>query len=272
MLCPNDDQLLRLIAHASELCDRAAGGVFTHTAFLTPREAKYLRQSLVQRGEGHRARFWGGYEAAERTCLLLFPDYVCDMIEPGAWETAPVCDLLTLAGEEDPVVALSILGSGYRTLTHRDYLGSLLSLGIEREVLGDIALQQNDAIVFATRRMQSFLLSDIERIAGDAVRVSPALVPPDFDGGRRYLALRETIAQPRLDCIVAALCNLSREAAQQAVRSGLVELDYDTEQRPDHIVPIPAILSVRGVGKFALRSLGTPNKKGRIPLYADQYQ
>lgn len=271
MLRPDDDQLMRLLAHSDELCDRAVGGVFTHTAFLTPREAKHVRESLVRRGEWHRARLWGGYDAAERQCLLLFPDYVCDLIDRAAWDSTPVCELLSLAGEDDPVVALLIQGSGYRALSHRDYLGSLLSLGIEREVLGDIAIQGNAATVFATARMQSFLLSTVERIAGDAVQLSPTDVPHDFDGGRRYLALRETIASPRLDCVVAALCNLSREAAQQAVKSGLVELDYDTEERPDHIVPLPAVLSVRGVGKFALRSLGAPNKKGRLPLYADKY-
>ena len=269
----HDPQLERLLAHVDELCDRAARGTFSHTAFLTPREAKHARALLCRLGQWHRARFWGGYDSAERVMILLFPDYVCDLIDKDNWHTHPVSELLMLAGEEDPVIALSMRGSGYRTLTHRDFLGSLLSLGLEREVLGDIAIddQGKDATVFCTARMLSFLLTSVERIGGDVVRVQQTSVPSNFDGGRRYQAVRDTIASPRLDCIVAALCNLSRETAQTAVRNGLVEVDYDCEDRPDHMVDIPCIVSVRGFGKFALRSLGSPNRRGRLPLIADKY-
>ncbi len=269
----HDAQLDRLLAHIDELCDCAARGNFTCTSFLTPREAKHARALLCRKGQWYRARLWGGYPDAERTCLLLFPDYVCDLIDTDYWEAAPVGELLALAGEQDPVIPLWIRGSGYRTLTHRDFLGSLLSLGLEREVLGDIALDSagKDATVFCTARMAAFLLTSVERIGGDAVRVTQRELPCDFDGGRRYQPIRDTIASPRLDCIVAALCNLSRETAQTAVRNGLVEVDYDYEDRPDHVVDIPCIVSVRGHGKFALRSLGSPNRRGRLPLIADKY-
>ena len=269
----HDAQLDRLLAHVDELCDRAARGSFTHTSFLTPREAKHARLLLCRRGQWHRARLWGGYDGAERAVLLLFPDYVCDLIDKDEWHTHPVGELLMLAGEKDPIMPLSMRGSGYRTLTHRDFLGSLLSLGLEREVLGDIALdeQGHSATVFCTSRMAPYLVTSAERIGGDTVRVTETEVADGFDGGRRYQPVRDTIASPRLDCIVAALCNLSREVAQTAVRNGLVEVDYDCEDRPDHMVDIPCIVSVRGFGKFALRSLGAPNRRGRLPLMADKY-
>lgn len=271
MSTPKDEELTRLLAHIGELCDRAERGQTEYTAYLTPREAKYAKALLLRRGQWHRARLWGGYPEAERVCLLLFPDYVADMIDKTAWETTPPDELLTLAGEESPLAALSVKASGFRRLSHRDYLGSLLSLGIEREVLGDIAIGEEETIVFCTARILPFLLSSVERIAGDAVRVKATIVPPDFDRGQKYQPLRDTIASPRLDCIVAALCNYSRGTAQEAIRAGLVELDYDVEERVDVIVDVPSVISVRGVGKFALRSLGEPNRRGRLPLIADKY-
>lgn len=266
-----DEELSVLLAHLEELCDRAARGRFTHSAFLTPREAKHAQSMLRRRGQWHRARLWGGYTDAERVLLLLFPDYITDMIAEDAWHVTPVEALLPLAGEDDPVVALDIRGSGYRNLTHRDFLGSLLSLGLERSVLGDIAVREDGATVFCAAHIAPFLLSSVEKIAGDAVRVQKMTVPPDFDGGRKYRPLRDTVASPRLDCIVAALCHLSRDAAQTAVRGGLVEVDYECEERVDVTVSIPCVISVRGVGKFAVRSLGMANRRGRFPLIADQY-
>ena len=266
-----DEALTVLLSHLEELCDRAAQGRFTHSAFLTPREAKHAQAMLCRRGQWHRARLWGGYTQAERVVLLLFPDYITDMIAEDEWHLTPIEALLSLVGEDDPVASLDVRGSGYRSLTHRDFLGSLLSLGLERSVLGDIAVKENGATVFCASHIAPFLLASVERIATDAVHIQRTTVPPDFDGGRRYRPLRDTVASPRLDCIVAALCNLSRDAAQTAVRNGLVEVDYECEERVDVTISIPCVISVRGVGKFAVRSLEKPNRRGRFPLIADQY-
>lgn len=266
-----DDQLRILLAHVEEFCDRAARGAFCHTNFLSPREQRHVNELLRRRGATARARWHGGYAAAERACLLLFPDYVTDAFDEAELAEQPIDTLLAFVGENDPVAALSIRGSGYRTLTHRDYLGSLLALGLEREVLGDIAVQGTDAVLLCLERMLPFLLSSVERIGGDAVRVSQTTLSPDFDGGHKFEPIHDTVASPRLDCVVAALADLSREAAQNAVRDGLVELDYECEQRPDRTLEPPCVISVRGKGKFVLRELGSLTRKGRIRMRADRY-
>lgn len=263
----NDEQLHRLLARVEELCDRAVRGQLSCTDFLTPREQKHAMTTLRRMGQAHRARLHGGYAAAERCCLVLFPDYALDACE----EDADAATLLAMAGEDDPITALHFRASGYRTLTHRDYLGSLLSLGLERDVLGDIAMDGNDATVLCLGRIVPFLQSENVRIGGDAVRVSEISLPPDFDGGRTFAPIRDTVASPRLDCIVAALTNLSREAASSAIRDGLVEVDYEPETRPDRQPDIPCTLSVRGKGKFIVRELGDTTRKGRIRLLADRY-
>ncbi len=269
----DDPAITLLLARVDDLCDRAARGTFAATAYLTPREAKYVAAHLTKIGHQNRARLWGGYPAAERVCLLLFPDYVTELYTAQAFDGVPVKELLLAAGEDDPTAALRLQGSGYRTLTHRDFLGALLSLGVERETLGDIAVDADGhgATILCTARIRPYLMQSTERIGGDVVQICPTDLPPDFDGGRMLLPLRDTIASPRLDCIVASLCHLSREAAQTVIRQGLVELDYECEQHPDRTVDPPAVISVRGKGKFRLVSIGAPTKKGRLPLLAEKY-
>lgn len=264
-----DQQLRLLLAQLHDKVERAEQGIFTHTDFLTPREARRAVAQLKEWGQAHRACLYGGYDNAERACLLLFPDYMTDAL--GDEPTEPLCEVLSSFGQDSPVTALYIRASGYRELTHRDYLGSLLSLGLERSVLGDIAVDEQGATVLCLARIKPFLLSHVERIGGDAVKVREICLPPDFDGGRRYLPVSDTVASPRLDCVVASLANCSREAAQSAVRNGEVELDYECEMRLDRTVEVPCVISVRGVGKFAIRQLSERTKKGRLRLVADRY-
>ena len=88
---------------------------------------------------------------------------------------------------------------------------------------------------------------------------------------RRFETVSDTVASARLDCVVAALANLSRERAQEAVRSGLCEVEYEVAEVCDMLLEVPCVLSIRGVGKFRLLSLSGPTKKGRLRLMAEKY-
>jgi RNA-binding protein YlmH len=267
-----DYQIKLLLARVEELCDRAAHGRFCCTNFLTPREQRYATELLRRRGESGRVRLHGGYAAAERACLLFFPDYVVDAYEEAAFASCPIGELLAIAGEDDPVAAIAVRAGGYRTLSHRDYLGSLLSLGLEREVLGDLELPDtHSAYLFCRTTMAPFIEESLERVGGDKITVQRVQPDESFVSLRRTQPLSDTVASARLDCVVAALANLSRESAQQLIREGRVELDYRMEERVDRTVATPATVSVRGVGKFRVISIGTQTKKGRFRLLAEKY-
>ena len=108
-------------------------------------------------------------------------------------------------------------------------------------------------------------------MANDAVHVKEMTLPEGFDGGRSYKAVSDTVASPRADAVVAALCNLSRERAQALFREGRVEMDYQPEERPDREVSEGCVIVIRGCGKFIIRSLADKTRKGRYRLLADQY-
>lgn len=69
---------------------------------------------------------------------------------------------------------------------------------------------------------------------------------------------------------MAALTHLSREEAQRAVRTGLVELDFEPEERPDRLLSPPLTLSVRGYGRYVLRAFEGETRRGRLRLRADR--
>ena len=197
--------------------------------------------------------------------MFFLPAYLADL------EETDRADCLREVFDEC-LVPLEIRGSGYRELSHRDFLGALLHLGVERDRIGDICvLSPHRAILFCDRVMADFFEEHLTRVANDAVRLSTVTLPVDFDGGRQFCPVSDTVASPRADAVVAALANLSREKAQALFREGRVEIDYEPEARVDRTVEEGAVIVIRGCGKFILRSLSDKTRKGRYRLLADRY-
>ncbi len=253
----------RLAARVCELWERAGKGEITYTGFLTPAEQKGLFERMAYARADMLAA--GGYDMAERRRLFFLPAYLKELEEP--YRTA--CLQETFA---ECLVPLQIKGSGYRELSHRDFLGALLHLGVERDRIGDVCVTAPDtAVLLCDRLMAGFFGENLARVANDAVRVSEIVLPPDFDGGRKFEKISDTVASPRADAVVAALANLSRERAQALFKEGRVEIDYEPQERVDRTVSEGAVIVIRGCGKFIVRSLSDVTRKGRYRLLADRY-
>ncbi|MBR6727521.1 MAG: hypothetical protein IKM08_04965 [Clostridia bacterium] len=253
----------RLLDRAEELLDRARRGEITYTRFLTPGEQRMLARRLGCAGEEMLP--WGGYAEAERKRIFFLPPYLTELDE--ATLTACLAEVYA-----ESVVALEIKGSGYRELAHRDFLGALMHLGVERDAVGDVCVTSpHRAILFCDRVMTAFFCEHLQRVANDAVALCCVTVPPDFDGGRQFERVSDTVASPRADAVVAALANLPREKAQALFKAGSVEVDYELWEHPDHPIAEGAVIVIRGVGKFIVRSLSDKTRKGRFRLLADRY-
>lgn len=277
-----DENIRALYARLDDLCAQAGQGVAAVTPFLTPREAKYARQYLSGRLRAGLALLWGGYPDAERVRAFLLPDYLEGLLPTVGADgggSLPPADLLRAAGFDDlaedaaeQTAALSVRGSGFRTLTHRDYMGAVLGTGLERDAVGDIlSADGQSALLFCDRRVAEFLCANMSKVGSDTVRLhieapDGIRVPP-----RATVPVQDTVASGRLDCVVAALCGLPRERAQSAVREGLCELEYECVRDCDRTVEPPAVLSVRGYGKFRVLSFDGENRRGRIRLIAEKF-
>ena len=263
------DEFKLLCARVDELFDRAAGDLAA-SRFLTPAEQYFTARRLAASGRSVRTLFFGGAPGAQRKKLFVLPDYLVALAEDGdLFDTAR-----QFLGEDafGDIQVLKLSGGGFRDFSHRDYLGSLLSLGIERAVLGDIApIDDYSAYIFVDRRVAGFLLGSELRVANDRVKVARTALPAGYEIVRKFKPIADTVASARLDGVVAALCNLSREAAKEKILSKEVEQNYETAEKTDTPVSAGDVISVRGIGKFEVESVSDPTKKGRFRLIAKKY-
>lgn len=263
------DAFKLLTARVDALFDRAEGAPVS-SPFLTPADRCFLARHLEQTGRSDRVLFFGGAPGAERQKLFVLPEYIAALADGGDLRETTLQFLGADAFGD--IVVLRVAGGGYRDFSHRDYLGSLLSLGLERDVIGDIApIDPYSAFVFADRRIAGFLCDVELRVATDRVKVTRAALPDGYRIERRFQPIVDTVASARLDCTVAALCNLAREDAKEKILAGEVEHCYETAARPDAAVRDGDIISVRGKGKFEVERITDPTKKGRYRLLAKRY-
>jgi len=241
------DDMIKKVTHRH--CHAASG-------FLNPAIQYKLSAYLNGKKGDFYFTFHGGAKETERNVLFVWN---CDFGKD--------YDIT----ETNEITVIKISGSGFSVLDHRDYMGAILNLGIEREVIGDIVVFDGYALVFVLSRMADFLCENLTRIGKDKVVCEITLLPPDFSAERKFETVEDTIASNRLDCVVAALINVSREKASTLIRSLAVSHNYTEVEELSANVREGDVVSVRGYGKFKIESISDLTRKGRIKLIAKKY-
>lgn len=265
MMIQEDKDISVLFARLDDLYRSADQGILGGTSFLSPRELHFAMAHLRSRGQSSRVIEWGGYSDAERKKLFVWPEYM-----EGITDVAYFSDY----GFDVGIAGVSVLGSGYRTLSHRDFLGSVLGLGLERDALGDILIygeQRPRALIICSLAVADFICDNLKKVASDTVSASIADLAKVELPERKFLHISDTVASARLDAVVSSLLSVSREKAKDIVLSGYVEVDYELCERPDKTVSAPSTVTVRGAGKFRVNAISDLTKKGRLRLNADKY-
>lgn len=253
------------------------------TDFLSPGEKLEVYTELSARiGNGmQRCFFWGGCRGTERGAAVFLPEWA--MPEDPPRHALPLDRERTdffagflrdnpAAAEEIPIVPLRVRGSGFRALGHRDFMGGILSLGVDRAVIGDIAvLSESEALVFAAERIAPFLERELTRIGRDAVVCERLEMDPLYEIPRRFEDVPVNVASMRLDGIVKALTGKSREDAAAMVRAGLVELNYRETLEVAKETAEGDVLSVRGYGKFIVGETAGSTRSGRLRVVCRKY-
>ena len=239
-----------------DMLDRARRGEAAYSSFLNETERAEAEAYLGGRAQDLAVSFFGGYGDAERTRLFVYPDY---------YSFEDICDCIK---------AVEIRGSGYEDLRHSSFLGALTSLGIDRAKMGDIVIRDHSAILFADEKIAGFLLSEpapLTRVGRDTVKIKPYPVPQDFENSREFKEIFDTVASPRLDCVVSSLAGIGREKAKNLIVSGQVMINHITEEKTDRTVTGTDVVTVRSYGKFRIESLCDKTKKDRYKLIAKKY-
>ena len=252
------------------------------TDFYSPGEIMEIYAELCTvAGGAQRCFFWGGAVGAERRAAVFLPEWYMpdDAPKHSMPNDAERCAFFAAYLEEHPEIAdeipirtLSVKGSSFRELGHRDYMGSILSLGIDRSVVGDIAVvSPSEAVVFVSSRIAPYIESELTKIGRDGVSVTDAKTDPVWEIPRRFCDMPVVVSSPRLDGIVKAITGKSREDAADLVRSGLVELSYAVTDNVSAEVKEGDVISVRGYGKFLVGAVTGETKSGRLRINCRKY-
>lgn len=244
---PEDKLLLARVEDGFRLAEKRYSPQFI--GFLDERQANLCREALVWRDEESWC-FWGGYEEAQRVMLGCFPAFA--------------------QREAFPFVPVTFLFRKEDKLSHRDFLGSMMALGIQRETLGDILVEEGRCVLFAQREIADYILSQCQKIGRTGVRVSLGAEEP-YPAGAEKQEIRAVVASERVDCVVAALTKCSRSQALELIRAELVHHNYTVVRSASQDVRGGDVLSVRGKGKFRVLAIDTQTKKGRLVLQAEKY-
>ena len=236
-----------LLRRAEDLCARCERTcTVTATNFLTP--AEVLQVQSWARHRGCAMLLSGGTENTERRVAFFLPDW----LDPEDFDVS----------EEIRAVRIT---HRFGTLSHRDYLGALLGLGVKREWLGDILVEDGGATVLCLKSIEPHLLT-LEQVGRWGVKTQPVplsdITPPE----RKVKPVSFTVQSSRLDAVTAGLFRISRTSAAERIRAGDVQLNYTLCQQPDAAVQPGDSLSLRGSGKAQLTEIGGQSRKGRVFL------
>lgn len=256
-------------ARIAELCERSANRYCPcFTGFLTPEE----QAAALYIARGFPDVFclsFGGMEGAERSLLGFFPSDV--YLRP---ETGSTDDERYQTYEKDAGLAfVRVTGSGYRRFSHRDVLGSLMSLGMKRETLGDILVTEDEksAYLVTLETVAPFICTSLETVANDKVKAKEVLRGELPAKKQRFADMSLTLASVRLDALVAAALNLSRENAKRMVNSGRVFLNHAECTAVDREFSEGDTVSVKGQGKFLVESFLGKTAKDRYRVIVRKY-
>ncbi len=203
---------------------------------------------------GVTLEWFGGYEHAERQMVAFHPDA---LVFP--WEY-PI-DCLKL---EPKALKFS------EKLSHRDYLGALLNLGVDRSVIGDILVQENTACFFCLRRMTGFFLKNLCRVKHTTVTVSKVENPVDLPSPLLE-PVTGTCASVRLDALISLAFGGSRSSMVSFIESGLVFVNGRLVTSNGYEPNEGDVISVRGKGRFRFDGITGRTKKGRCAVRLLRY-
>ena len=219
----------------------------TATAFLSPQEQAAATRLLNALGDREGYALWGGYEGAERRRLLFLPDW---MAEP----------------DDSAATALRAVCRSGASLTHRDFLGSLMALGLTREKIGDILVESGGCQVLVDPLSLDFLTQSWDSAGRERLTVTPLPLEELTVPEAAVKEVRDTVSSLRLDNVLASGFGLSRGKAAEAVEKGAVQVNYTVCQKPDKPVSAGDVITCRGLGKCVLDTVGSPTKKNRLPV------
>ncbi len=249
-----DKDVVFLSKRIKELADRAfKSNIVTNTFFLNLNEQTVFFS--IKNLPDINYKLIGGYEAAERKVVCFFP------VDFNEGEESDIFDYLYVSPANEKFSD---------RLTHRDYLGAAMNLGIERNMIGDIIMSGNSAYIIVLKKISWVVADNLTNVKKTKVtiRIDKKLA---VEAAAVNQIKRINTASLRIDALIAAVFNLSRGSASKYLDSERVFvnskciLSHSLQVQPGNII------SVRGIGRFKYLGEESTTKKGRLMASVECY-
>lgn len=196
---------------------------------------------------------YGGHPNCSRKMLGVFPEYA----RPSE--------------QSFPIEPFTASFPASNSITHRDVLGSLISLGLNRDSIGDIFLSDRTSTIFVRKSVAPFVQQEWTKIGRTGIKLKNKFnasdcTPPKFD------EISGTVSSMRLDAIVAVAAGISRKKASAAIQSGMVKVCGIEILSPSALIKLQDVVSIRGYGKYMIDSIPRTTKKERLFIKILKYK
>ncbi len=223
---------------------------FISTDFLDPFK-KILVTDILHEIKGLKYTEFAGHANGTRASLILYSEELSeDMID-----YSDIFSIVTVI----PV-------SGSENLTHRDYLGAIMNLGINRDFFGDILINAESCMIVGKKSIIQHINSSLTQVAKYSVSthitsLSELVVPEE-----KSKEFTVNISSMRLDCIIGAAFHVSRSEAARLIENGRVFVNYREVKNISKNITEKSVISCKGYGKIELLEILGETKKGRIRI------
>ena len=230
---------------AYSICEKAEKmRMKSFSTFLDLRQ-KELFISQFNKFSGIKIEFSAGYTGdSERTIACVYDEYD----EVFSWDY--------------PISVIRSEINGDDKLTHRDFLGAIMNLMIKREYIGDILIENDICYIICHNNMAPVIISELKKVRHSFVDFEYYDQPVEYT---RQISQQKsiTVASMRLDAVVSAVLNCSRNEGSVLIKQGLVSVNHLLAKRVDFEIMDEDILSIRGKGKYKISFDGSKSRKDR---------
>ncbi|HHT97646.1 MAG TPA: RNA-binding protein [Clostridiales bacterium] len=243
-----DEQLIK--KRFIELANTASNKyILTSTDFLNLNEQN-LFYSILNELPIINYRFFGGFINSERK-ILCFYNEDCEF----------------------PISCINIKPKNVKfsnKLTHRDYLGAIINLGIDRSKLGDIVITDHNAYVFCHDQIKDYIIENLYQVKNTNI-ISESYNVEEFTYNPKFKEITGTVSSIRLDSILSVAFNISRNKLTDYILAGKVFVNSKVVISNNYSLKENDIVSVRGLGKFSFIGISYKTKKGRQSIKIHLY-
>lgn len=223
---------------------------FTH--FLDPASALFVQKNLHFDAD-LLTELWGGREGAERQMLCCAPQ----------WSEVTKHDF--------PIACIRSQGSPFNSLSHRDYLGALMGLGIVRAQIGDITVIGSEAYIFCGQDIAAYIIQNLSKVGADGVKLERIECSEAPAKEEQTETVTAAVASLRLDAVLAGALNISRAASFELVKSCRVQVNFESCVNLSKILSAGDLISVRGFGRLRVSEIMGTSRKGRTFVRIERY-